>query len=319
MKTLVVVHSPSLRAGAELVGAARTLGGPVVAVCLGPDGAPAAEELRARGADEVLWWEDGALAASPGEVALEVLYRVYTEVDPRLVLFSATSAGRDWAPRLAWRVGAGLVTECVGWDVDGEGRLRFTRPVYGGKAIATIVSRRPVQMAVVQPGAFPAPPPAPNPQGVLRRLEFPVRGREGWPQIVERVAERPAGPALEEATIVVSGGRGLGGPEGFRLLEELARVLGAAVGASRAAVDEGWAPASWQIGQTGKSVRPTLYLAVGISGASQHLAGVRARTIVAINTDKDAPIFGAARLGVVADYRAVLPPLVAALREMLDR
>lgn len=320
MKALVVARGQSLKAARELLGAARTLGAPVAAFCLGPDAASAAEDLRTHGADEALWWDDPAFEASPGEAGLQALQHACVETAPALVLLTADSAGRDWAPRLAWRLGAGLVTECVGWDVDGAGRLHFRRPVYGGKAVATMVSRRPMQMAVVQPGSFAAPSPVPNPRGTVRRFECVVTGQESWPRVVERVAEAAAGPALTDAAIVVAGGRGLGGAENFTLLEDLARVLSAAVGASRAAVDEGWAPTSWQIGQTGKSVHPNLYLAIGISGASQHLAGVtRAKTIVAINTDKDAPIFGTARLGVVGDYREILPPLVATLREMLGR
>jgi len=321
MKALVVARSQSLKAARELLGAARTLGGPVTAFCLGSDAASAAEDLRTHGADEILWWDDPAFDASPGEAGFQVLQRACAETAPALVLFAADSAGRDWAPRLAWRLEAGLVTECVGWEVDGAGRLRFKRPVYGGKAMATIVSRHPVQMAVVQPGSFAAPSPVPNPRGTVRRFECIVTGQaESWPRVVERAVEAAGGPALGDAAIIVAGGRGLGGAENFKLLEDLARVLSAAVGASRAAVDEGWAPTSWQIGQTGKSVRPDLYLAIGISGASQHLAGVtRAKTIVAINTDKDAPIFGTARLGVVGDYREILPPLVATLREMLGR
>jgi electron transfer flavoprotein alpha subunit len=320
MKVLVVARSQSAKMAIELLGAARALGGPVAAVCLGPGAASAAENLLASGADEVFWWDDPTLQASPGEAGVRALEFAFAAIAPALVLFSADSAGRDWAPRLAWNSGAGLVTECVGWEVGDDGRLLFHRPVYGGKAMATIVSRQPVQMAVVQPGSFPAPPPVSNPHGRVRRLECTVTAKEAWPRVVEHVPEPAGGPALEDAAIVVAGGRGLGSGENFKLLRELARTLGAAIGASRAAVDEGWASASWQIGQTGKSVRPNLYLAIGISGASQHLAGARqAKIIVAINADKEAPIFSAARIGVVGDCRCMLPPLLAALREALGR
>jgi electron transfer flavoprotein alpha subunit len=316
---MVVARSRSPRIAAELLGAARTLG-PVTAVCLGRGAASAAEDFRAFGADEVLWWDDPALDVSPGEAGLQALECARTVTAPSLILFSADSAGRDWAPRLAWRWGAALVTECTGWEVGDDGRLLFHRPVYGGKATATIVSSCPVQMAVVQPGSFPVPPPVPGASTIVRRLECAVTPKESWPRIVERVPEAGDGPALEDAAIVVAGGRGLGSAENFKLVQELARILGAAVGASRGAVDEGWAPASWQIGQTGRSVRPNLYLAIGISGAAQHLAGARqAKTIVAINADKHASIFGAASLGVVGDCRSMLPPLVGVLREMLGR
>jgi electron transfer flavoprotein alpha subunit len=320
MKTLLVAQRSSVKAARALLGAARALGGPVAACCLGPEAVAVAEDLRGHGADEVVWWDDPTLQAAPGEAGLHALQRACGETTPALILFPADSAGRDWAPRLAWRIGASLVTECSGWDQDGDGRLRFRRPIYGGKAVATIVARCSVQMAVVQPGAFVAPAPVPNPTGAVRHLECAVAPQDGWPRVVTRALQVSEGPALEEASIIVAGGRGLGGADGFKLLEELARVLGAATGASRAAVDEGWVPASWQIGQTGKSVHPDLYFAIGISGASQHLAGVtRATTIVAINTDKDAPIFIAARLGIVDDYKQILPALTAALREMSGR
>jgi electron transfer flavoprotein alpha subunit len=318
MRVLVVARSQSPRVALELLGAARTLEGTIFAVCLGPAAASTAETLRAHGADEALWWDDPVLETSPGEAGLQVLQRACAETTPGLVLFPADSAGREWAPRLAWRLGAGLVSECSGWDLGPDGRLRFHRPVYGGKAIATMISRRPMQIAVVQPGSFSVPPHPRRAGRIVRRLEYPVTRQETWPRVVEHVAQSAGGPALEDAAIVIGGGRGLGNGENFKVLLELARVLGGAVGVTRAAVDEGWAPASWQIGQTGKSVRPDLYLAVGISGASQHLAGVgRAKMIAAINTDREAPIFSAASLGVVGDCRKILPPLITVLREML--
>jgi electron transfer flavoprotein alpha subunit len=268
------------------------------------------------GADEALWWDDPAFATSPGEAGLSVLVRACGEVKPDLILFPSDSAGRDWAPRLAWRLGAGLITECAGWESGPDGGLRFLRPVYGSKAIAAIVALSRVQIAVVRSGSFPVPARVPAP-GASRRLDHAIVADGAWPRVVEHVVEAADGPALEEAAVVVAGGRGLGGMDNFRLLQDLADVLGAAVGASRAAVDAGWAPASSQIGQTGKSVRPDLYLAVGISGASQHLAGAAgAKTVVAINTDRDAPIFDVARLGVVGDCGQILPALVAALRAM---
>jgi electron transfer flavoprotein alpha subunit len=303
----VLVAGRTAKAVRELIGGARGLGR-VTALMLGQP----AEDL---GCDETLWFDDPALEASPSEAGLAALQAACREVSPDLVLLPADSGGRDWAPRLAWRLGAGLVTDCVGWDLE-SGEPRFRRPVYGGKAVAVFAVRTPVRVAVVRPGSFGPAEPAPSP---LRRLEVPVAGE--LPSIAERDAEAAAaGPSLEDAAVIVSGGRGLGGPENFKRLEELASVLGAALGASRAAVDEGWVPASWQIGQTGKSVRPDLYIAVGISGASQHMAGVSAaKTIVAVNTDGEAPIFEAARLGVVGDYREVLPALTAALRQELGR
>lgn len=286
MKTLAV--GPSR----ELVGAGKSVGS-VTALCFGSP----VEDL---GADEVLVGPEADLA---------VVEAAVREARPDLILFAADSFGRDVAPRLAWRLKAGLVTDCIGWDEE----LRFHRPVYGGKAVAVFTVHSPMKVAVVRSGAFPAAPPAPNP---VRRLD--TRVPDAPLRVVEHVKEAGSGPSLADARVVVSGGRGLGDGAAFKQIEELAAVLGAAVGASRAAVDEGWVPASWQIGQTGKSVRPELYVAVGISGASQHMAGVTAaKHIVAINSDGDAPIFETARLGVVGDYREVLPALTAALKEVL--
>lgn len=294
-----------------LLGAARPLAGPgrVVAAAVGEGADRAAAVLLAHGADAVYTAEGAA-----GEAAVDAVEAACRRSGARLVLFPGDLDGRDWAPRVAWRLGAGLVSECTGWRLQ-EGRLEFLRPVYGGKALAVeAVLAEPV-MAVVRPGTFPVPPADAGRRGEVLALEVPAAGR--GTVLVERVAEVESGPSLEDARIVVAGGRGLGGPENFQLLKELADVLGAALGASRAAVDEGWVPASWQIGQTGRSIRPELYVAVGISGASQHMAGVAgAKTIVAINTDPSAPIFEQAHLGVVGDYRQILPPLIAALREL---
>jgi electron transfer flavoprotein alpha subunit len=309
------------RGAAELLGAARSLvdaaggpfaGGRVAAAAVGEGAEEAAAGLVAWGADMVYAAEGAA-----GEAAVGAVEAACRDSGAGLVLFPSDSSGRDWAPRVAWRLGAGLVSECVGWRREGE-RLAFVRPVYGGKAVGVEMVTADVAMAVVRPGAFSAPAPDPARRGAVRRL--PPGAADAWPQLTGRVTDAASGPALEEARVVVAGGRGMGGAESFRLLEELAQVLGGAVGASRAAVDAGWVPASWQIGQTGKSIRPELYVAVGISGASQHMAAVAAAgTIVAINTDPEAPIFEQARLGLVGDYRQVLPPLIQALRELRRR
>lgn len=305
----------------ELLGGARDLidggaAGRAVAVALGPGAEAMGPELIAAGADLVLTCEHAAISASPGEAGLAALEAACRACEPAVVLLPADAHGRDWAPRLARRIGAGLVTEATGWEMEPGGRVRFHRLVFGGKAAAVIASRRPVQMATVKPGAARARAADPTRRGEARRLAWEPPAGVRWPQVVERAtAEATAGPKLEEARVVVAGGRGLGGPESFKLLGELAAVLNAAVGASRAAVDAGWVPPTWQIGQTGKTVAPDLYIAVGISGASQHMVGCsRAKAIVAINTDPDAPIFDHARLGVVGDYREVLPALIEALR-----
>lgn len=258
-----------------------------------------------------------ALETAPGEAGLVALEAAARATAPEVVLLPADSSGRDWAPRLGKRLGAGVVTEVTGWEV-ADGALRFHRLTFGGKARATYAARRPIVVATVKPGAASALAPDASRSGEVRDLGVSIPLDPSWPTVVEAATEPSAGPRLDDAKIIVSGGRGLGGPENFSYLRELADILGAAVGASRAAVDAGWVPQTWQIGQTGKSVAPNLYLAVGISGASQHLVGCsRAKTIVAINTDKDAPIFDVARLGVVGDFKEVLPALDAALKEIL--
>jgi electron transfer flavoprotein alpha subunit len=307
----------------DLLGGARELadqtGGKVTVVALGQAADQVAAKLIAHGADDVLTCTESALESAPGEagvVALEAAYRAST---PSVILLVADSYGRDWAPRLARRIDAGLITDVTGWSLV-DGRVSFTRQVFGGKANAVMASRRPVAIATVKPGASSARAPDPNRAGSVRDLGVSISATENWPQVIETSAETASGPRLEDAKIIVSGGRGLGGPENFKYLQELADVLGGAVGASRAAVDSGWVPATWQVGQTGKTVAPNLYIAVGISGASQHMVGCsRSKIMVAINTNKDAPIFEQARLGVVGDYKEVVPHLMAVLKEMLGK
>lgn len=307
----------------DLLGGARDLadqtGGQVTALALGPSAGRAAATLVARGADVVLTCCEASLESAPGEAGVVALEAAYRAAEPGVILLVADSSGREWAPRLAWRIGAGLITEVTGWSV-GDGGVTFSRQVFGGKAQAVIGSRRPVAVATVKPGAASARPADPSRAGENRDLGASIPLSPDWPRVVETATEGPSGPRLEDAKIIVSGGRGLGGPENFKYLQELAEVVGGAVGASRAAVDSGWVPATWQIGQTGKTVAPNLYIAVGISGASQHMVGCsRSKIMVAINTNGDAPIFEQARLGVVSDYKEVLPHLTATLREMLGK
>ncbi len=302
------------RAAAQL---AAEMEARLIVLALGTGATTAAQALREAGADEVVTCEEEALDASPGEAGLVALERACELTGPALVLLPADSLGRDWAPRVAYRLDAGLVTEVTDWSLE-AGRPVFQRLVFGGKAIATMAVAGGPAVATVRPGAGRRDQPPRPGQGELRTLGIRIAPDPRWPRVVRRQAEERQGPGLEEARVIVSGGRGIGGPEGFGPLRELAGALGGAVGASRAAVDEDWVPPTWQIGQTGKTVAPDLYIAVGISGASQHLVGcARAKTIVAINRDAEAPIFDYARLGVVGDWREVLPALTAAVKEML--
>jgi len=300
-------------------GVAAALGGRLTALTLGAGALGASDALHLAGAAQVLRCSCPLLARSPGEAGLRALEAAAALVRPGAVLLAADGLGRDWAPRLAWRLGAVMVGEVVRWRCE-AGRITFERSVYGGKAVAAFRPATESVVATLRPGAAgPGGAVPAAPAGTDAELELPLAAGAGWPVLLRREREEREGPALEEARVVVAGGRGLGGREGFASLLELARALGGAVGSSRAAVDEGWAPPSWQIGQTGKSVAPDLYVAVGISGASQHLVGCgRAKTIVAINQDPEAPIFDHAHLGLVGDYREIVPHLTAALREGRD-
>jgi electron transfer flavoprotein alpha subunit len=280
----------------------------VGALLMGPENHTAAE-LIAHGADRV--YVCGVEAEEyEGEVWLPDVEHLARELSPRLVLAGHTPAGSDLAPRLAFRLKTAAATGCVAIDADAA-RILCTRPCYGGNVRETLsFSTRPV-VATVRPGVGTPSFDAARTGEVIRLEPQRVASRV---RVVKREREAAAGTRLEDAKIIVAGGRGLEGPEGFTVLQTLADVLGAAVGSSRVPCDLGWCPHSWQIGLTGKTVTPELYFAVGISGAGHHMAGCgNAKTIVAINTDPDAAIFRDAQFGVVGDYRRIVPALAAAV------
>ena len=237
---------------------------------------------------------------------------------PRVALIARTNEGRELAPRLAFRLGVGLAQDCLEVSVDAtEKKLLANRPVYGGNAIAVVSCDQTPQIAAIRPKAYEPTEADSSRTGEV--VSFPVEldASMALTQIVDTVIEEAEGVKLEDANIVISGGRGLGGPEPFAHLEELAKIMGGTVGASRAAVDSGWVPSSYQVGLTGKTITPDLYIMVAISGASQHMAGCSgAKVIVAINKDAEANIFKEARYGVVGDWESVLPALTAAVREL---
>lgn len=304
----------------ELLAEARRLAEPLgqeVALALAGDGVAAlVGQAAAHGADRVYLLEDPALADYRTEPYAAALCGLIREQQPGIVLVGATPQGRDLAGRVAARLRTGLTADCTSLAVDDEGLLVQTRPAFGGDVLATILCKeaRP-QMCTVRPRVMKKL--APREGAVAEVVQAPVQVGEG--DVVSRVVEVIPNPAestvdLQGASIIVSGGRGLKNPEGFALIKELADALGGVVGASRATVDAGWISHDHLVGQTGDTVQPKLYVACGISGAVQHLAGMSAADrIVAINSDPSAPIFGVATYGIVGDLYQVIPALLEAL------
>lgn len=278
-----------------------------------------AKELAAYGARKVYVCSDSGLEPCRPEIHLKVLEQIFKQVAPRFLFFIADTRGRELAPRLAYRIGAGIASECVDLSLaDGSQEVLIHKPVYGGKAIAQMVAKTP-QVITLREKCFEPLDKDESRQADTFPIGVELPEMSGGVQLVDFIEEEFSGVKLEDARIIVSGGRGIGGKDQFKEVEELAETLKAAVGSSRAAVDAGWVPPSYQVGQTGKIVAPDLYIAVGISGASQHLAGMSgSKCILAINKDPDAPIFRAAQLGIVEDYKKILPGLKAKIKKLLS-
>jgi electron transfer flavoprotein alpha subunit len=293
---------------------ANEVGGSVLAVALGHGIGDLAGSLAHYGAQKIYLADDPALEHYTAEAYTSVLARLIDDVQPILVLLGATTTGKDLAPRLAARLAVGLASDSTGLAVE-NGQLLITRPIYAGKAIATVEETKRPYMATVRPNIFAAPSADQSLEAPVEPI--PVDVGQVRAKVLDMIKEAGERVELTEADIVVSGGRGLKAPENFAMIEELAGVLGAAVGASRAAVDAGWKDHSYQVGQTGKVVTPTLYIACGISGAIQHLAGMKtSKYIVAINKDPDAPIFKVADYGIVGDVFKVVPVLTEEFKKM---
>lgn len=303
-----------LSAGVRL---AEDLGGNLTAVLLGEPPPSFAPSCFSYGANRVAVAESPVLSAYQPIAFSAALEQVIRTVGGHVLLFPSTTSGLELAPLAGHRLGASVVMDAIGVDgkVNGGG-IRIQKPVFGGKAQSLLIARKvPVVVALRMRSIAPVARQE-NTKGEIIKVPVTVTSSVGTWRLVDRKVEQSEGLRLEDARIVVSGGRGLGGKENFACLEELSRVLGAALGASRAAVDLGWVPSTWQIGQTGKKIAPDLYLAVGISGASQHMVGIAgAKHVVAINKDDKAPIFQMAELGVVEDYRAFIPKLVEAVKK----
>ena len=304
----------------EALGVARSLSehyGPVTACLFGQGIADLAQEAIAHGADRVFLADDASLADFRVQPYASLLSKLAAEHQPAVILMGATARGRELAPTVAVDLEAGAIADVTAIEYQ-DGSIVATRPIYSGKLLSkcVITERRP-QILTLRARAFPKPEPDPGRSGEVIQVE-PALSEEEISARVTGFAAAEGQVSLSDAAIIVSGGRGVGGPEGFAPIVELAKVLGGAVGASRAAVDAGWIPYAHQVGQTGKTVSPDLYIACGISGAIQHQAGMRtSKVIVAINKDPEAPIFKLAHYGIVGDLFQVVPALTKAFKERL--
>ena len=302
-----------LSKGREL---ADTLKTELCAVCFGYN-IKGIEQLTACGAEKVYLIDDPAFTSQTEDVYVVELVKLIKLYRPEIVLAGATPFGRSFFPRVAAILKTGLTADCTGLDIDTEKKLLHqTRPTFGGNVMATIIcpSRRP-QMSTVRPRVFKKSLLQNTNAGKIIKIDFDKSTISSKTRLLNFVADLTEKVSLEDADIIVSGGRGLGKPENFQLIRELAATLGAAVGSSRPPVDEGWIPYSHQVGQTGKTVCPKLYIAVGISGAVQHMAGMQTSDcIIAINDDPDAPILQIATYGIVGDLFKVVPLLTEQLK-----
>ena len=307
----------------ELLGCGRKLaddlGEELSAILVGSEVGSLAQEAIASGADKVYIVEDALLQDYQTDAYVAVMEKAVRQVKPQVLLLGQTAIGRDLAPRLAFRLETTATMDCIELAIDGESkRLLQTKPVYGGNARAIFTSESEPQIATVRAKAMSPLERDASRQGEVVTLEAGLDPSAIRTKVLEKVSQEVEGVRLEAAEVVVSGGRGMGGAEGFKQLEELARLLRGAVGASRPPCDNDWVPDVKQVGLTGKIVAPELYIAVALSGSSQHMAGCSGcKNIVAINKDAEANIFREARFGVVGDWKKVLPAFTEKVRELL--
>lgn len=307
----------------ELLGKARvladTLGEKVVAFYPGYNNSENAKELIAWGADKVVVMDSPELKDYLTEQYSQAMSQAIDKYKPSIVLLGATTIGRDLGPRLASRLNTGLTADCTALDISEDRDLMMTRPAFGGNLVATILcSEHRPQMSTVRPGVMQKGVKDEGRKGEVEKFEPQFDSSKYKVKLLKSVKENKGKIDITEAKILVSGGRGVGNKDGFEKLSSLAKVIGAEVSSSRAMVDAGVMPHEVQVGQTGKTVRPSLYLACGISGAIQHLAGMEESDfIIAINKDKFAPIFGVADVGIVGDVHKIVPMLTEKLSKIL--
>jgi electron transfer flavoprotein alpha subunit len=300
----------------EIIGAGlnlkKTLGVPLAAVLVGTGVRPIAEEILSYGADEVWMIDKPGIGDFAEDVQTDLVYQVLMEKKPEIFLGGGTIMGRSLLPKVASKIRTGLTADCTELEIDPDTRfLKQTRPAFGGNIMATILcqNHRP-QMATVRHKVMKAAPKIAAPGGKIIEMNHITVPAPSY-EVLDFVEEKSDTVNIVEADFIVSGGRGVKDPKNFALLHDLAKEIGAAVGASRAAVDSGWIPYSHQVGQTGKTVNPKIYIACGISGAIQHLAGMKSSDIIiAINADRTAPIFDVAHFGIVGDLFEVIPEII---------
>lgn len=307
----------------ELIGKGRSIadqiGVKVTAVVLGHNIEVECSKLIPSGADEVIFVDDKALELYTTEAYTQALTQVLEEIKPEIVMIGATSIGRDLGPRVSSRLNTGLTADCTSLEVGEENELLMTRPAFGGNIMATIIcpNHRP-QMSTVRPGVMTMLEKDESRIGSIRKVDVKFTDAIHRVKILEVVKEEKVEEQIDEASILVSGGRGIGSKENFNVLNDVADMLGGTISASRAVIDSGWFDHSRQVGQTGTTVRPDVYMACGISGAIQHVAGMEESDyIIAINKDSEAPIFEVADFGIVGDANKVLPHLIEELKTMI--
>lgn len=298
---------------------AKDLGQELAAVLVGSNVSSLAQQAIAGGADRVYVVDDPLLKDYQTDAYVSVMEKAVNQTKPQIIIMGQTDSGRDLAPRLAFRLGVMLTMDCVDLAIDPQSkRLLQTKPVYGGNAQAVFTSETDPQMVTIRTKAMTALEPDASRKGEITRIPAGLQASDIRTKILDTVVEEVAGIKIEDAEVVVAGGRGIGSDEGFKQLEELAKLLKGAVGASRPPCDNGWVPDTLQVGLTGKIIAPELYIAIAISGSSQHMSGCSgSKTIIAINKDPEANIFRHARFGVVGDWKKVLPAFTEKVKELL--